>query len=120
MQFPGRFMKWQWVSGEGHYEYQLFLAAPEFVLLRATFVLLGALPLGVRSRIFFVMQILTRQWTARAMFLRRSNVIFMVIMCLVPKSPWSFPRNGECITDLDVSYVIRLTYSTYLNVSRQG
>jgi len=38
MQFPGRFMKWQWVSGEGHYEYQLFLAAPEFVLLRATFL----------------------------------------------------------------------------------
>jgi len=31
-------MKWQWVSGEGHYEYQLFLAAPEFVLLRATFL----------------------------------------------------------------------------------
>jgi hypothetical protein len=28
-----------------------------------------------------------------------------------------FPRNGECITDLDVSYVIRLTYSTYLNVT---
>jgi len=24
------------------------------------------------------------------------------------KSPWSFPRNGECIAGLDISYVARL------------
>ena len=82
--------QWEWVSGEGHCEYRLFLAAPQFVPLRATFRPVGTLRLGVRSPnifIFFVMQIIARQCIARAMFLRRSNVIFMEIMCTVPKSP---------------------------------
>jgi hypothetical protein len=102
--------EWQWNggSGEEHYEYRLFLAARSSFRCEQPSSCVGALRLDVHSRKFFVMQILTRECTAGAMFLRRSNVIFMKILCTVPKSPWSFPRNGECITGLDVSYVIRL------------
>src|SRR5712672_471376 len=66
----------------------------------------GCSALGCSLPNIFVMQILTRECTARAMFLRRSNVIFMEILCTVPKSPWSL--TGECIKGLDVSYVLRL------------
>src|SRR6266404_2148410 len=77
--------QWEWVSGEGHCEYRLFLAAPEFVPLRAICVWMFA------PEYFFVMQILTRQCIARAMFLRRFSVIFMEIMCAVPNRRGDVP-----------------------------
>ena len=79
-------------SGEEHYEYPLFLA-PRSPLRCEQPSSYWCSALGVSFPNIFVTQILTRECTAPAMFLRRSNVIFMKILCAVPKLPWSFPRN---------------------------
>jgi hypothetical protein len=85
--------QWEWVSGEGHCEYRLFLAAPEFVPLRATFRPIKCSAFGCSLPNIFRYVILPRQCNLRAMFLRSFGVIFVETLCAVPKSPRSSPCN---------------------------
>jgi hypothetical protein len=85
--------EWEWVSGEGHCEYRLFLAAPEFVPLRAAFRPVGCSAFGCSLPNIFRYEILPRQFNLRAMFLRSFGVIIVETLCAVPKSPRSSPCN---------------------------